>query len=171
MHSLTAGSSGLTGLDAITVLMVEDDPDDVYLTKEALRASQLRVNLHVVSDGVEAMQYLRAAPDDAGHRRPNLVLLDLNLPRMDGRDVLMEIKEDPALTDIPVVILTTSHAEEDIVASYRRHANCYISKPVDIDQFRSVVASIENFWFTIVQLPSDSGHGVPRSGIVHDADD
>ena len=162
MHSLTAGSSGLTSLDAITVLMVEDDPDDVYLTKEALRASQLRLNLHVVSDGVEAMQYLRAAHDDRGHRRPNLVLLDLNLPRMDGRDVLMEIKEDPTLTDIPVVILTTSHAEEDIAASYRQHANCYISKPVNIDQFRAVVASIETFWFTVVQLPPDSTYGAAR---------
>ena len=162
MHSLTAPDSGLRGLDAITVLMVEDDPDDVYLTREALRASRLRVNLHVVHDGVEAMQYLRAEHDHAGRRRPDLVLLDLNLPRMDGREVLMEIKEDPTLTDIPVVILTTSQAEEDIAASYRQHANCYISKPVDIDQFRSVVASIENFWFTVVQLPPDNAHGPAR---------
>jgi two-component system, chemotaxis family, response regulator Rcp1 len=169
MHSRTGGSSGLTSVDPITVLMVEDDPDDVYLTKEALRSSQLQVNLHVVSDGVEAMQYLRTA-DGGGHRRPNLVLLDLNLPRKDGRDVLMEIKEDPALTDIPIVILTTSHAEEDIAASYRQHASCYISKPVDIDQFRSVVASIENFWFTIVQLPPDTRGGA-RSGNVHHAED
>jgi len=155
MQSLTSPASGLSGLDAITVLMVEDDPDDVYLTREALRASRLRMDLQVVSDGVEAMQYLRAGRDE--HRRPNLVLLDLNLPRMDGREVLLEIKEDPALTHIPVVILTTSKAEEDVAASYRQHANCYISKPVDIEQFRAVVASIENFWFTVVQLPPHSG--------------
>lgn len=152
----------LSGLDAISVLMVEDDPDDVYLTREALLAKQLRMNLHVVNDGVEAMQYLRAAHDHAEHRRPDLVLLDLNLPRMDGREVLMDIKGDPSLAHIPVVILTTSQAEDDIAVSYRRHANCYISKPVDIDQFRSVVASIENFWFTVVQLPPDSAVGAVR---------
>lgn len=169
MPSLSTPDSGLRSLDPITVLMVEDDPDDVYLTKEALRASRLRVNLHVVTDGVEAMQYLREDPSPdprrdgaAPYRRPDLVLLDLNLPRMDGREVLMQIKDDPALTEIPVVILTTSHAEEDIAASYRQHANCYIAKPVDIDQFRSVVASIENFWFTVVQLPPDNTHGPAR---------
>jgi chemotaxis family two-component system response regulator Rcp1 len=156
MSSLTTADSGLRKLDAIMVLMVEDDPDDVYLTKEALRASRLRINLDVVTDGVEAIRYLRGDGGTNRHRRPDLVLLDLNLPRMGGREVLLQIKEDPALTDIPVVILTTSHAEEDIAASYRQHANCYISKPVDIDQFRSVVASIENFWFTVVQLPPDN---------------
>ena len=150
----------LSGLDAISVLMVEDDPDDVYLTREALRASRLRMNLQVVGDGVEAMRYLRASRDE--HLPPHLVLLDLNLPRMDGREVLMDIKGDPALAHIPVVILTTSKAEEDVAASYRRHANCYISKPVDIDKFRSVVASIENFWFTVVQLPPDSAVGALR---------
>jgi chemotaxis family two-component system response regulator Rcp1 len=155
MQSRTPPPDRLRGLDAITVLMVEDDPDDVYLTLDALHANRLRMNLHVVNDGVEAMQYLRADHT----RRPNLVLLDLNLPRMDGREVLMAIKEDPALTDIPVVILTTSRAEEDIAASYREHANCYISKPVDIGQFRSVVASIENFWFTVVELPPDRPRG------------
>jgi CheY-like chemotaxis protein len=156
MRSLSGLDSGLYGFDAITVLMVEDDPDDVYLTREALRASRLRMNLHVVSDGVEAMRYLRREDGHAHSRRPNLVLLDLNLPRMDGREVLAEIKEDPELTDIPVVVLTTSKAEEDIAASYRQHANCYISKPVDMEQFRAVVASIENFWFTVVQLPPRS---------------
>jgi CheY-like chemotaxis protein len=150
--------SGLHGLAPITVLMVEDDPDDVYLTQEALRSSRLRVNLHVADDGVEAMKYLRREGHVHG-RRPNLILLDLNLPRMGGREVLTEIKEDPTLTDIPVVILTTSKAEEDIAASYRRHANCYISKPVDIEQFRVVVASIENFWFTVVRLPSENAQG------------
>ena len=160
MSLLTTADSGLSRFDAITVLMVEDDTDDVYLTKEALQASRLRINLHVVRDGVEAMQYLRN--DTGRQRRPDLVLLDLNLPRMDGREVLLQIKNDPVLTDIPVVILTTSQAEEDIAASYRQHANCYVSKPVDIDQFRSVVASIENFWFTVVQLPPDTGHGTAR---------
>jgi chemotaxis family two-component system response regulator Rcp1 len=149
-------------MQAITVLMVEDDPDDVYLTEEALRASRLRMNLHVVTDGVQAMQYLRRQDGYADTQRPNLVLLDLNLPRMDGREVLTEIKDDPELTDIPVVVLTTSKAEEDIAASYRQHANCYISKPVDIEQFRSVVASIESFWFTVVHLPPGNPTGPNR---------
>ena len=158
MQSAEVLDSGLHGLAPITVLMVEDDPDDVYLTQEALRGSRLRVNLHVVDDGVEAMKYLRRDGHLPG-RRPNLILLDLNLPRMGGREVLAEIKQDPTLTDIPVVILTTSKAEEDIAASYRRHANCYISKPVDIEQFRVVVASIENFWFTVVRLPWENAQG------------
>jgi chemotaxis family two-component system response regulator Rcp1 len=157
MQSLTSPSSGLSSLRAITVLMVEDDPDDVYLTQEALRASRLRINLPVVNDGVAAMQYLRGEGEFTQCRRPDLVLLDLNLPRMDGREVLMEIKEDPTLTDIPVVILTTSQAEEDIASSYRQHASCYISKPVGIQEFRSVLSSIESFWFTVVQLPTDRG--------------
>jgi chemotaxis family two-component system response regulator Rcp1 len=163
MQSFPSLVSGLRTLDPITVLMVEDDPDDVFLTQEALRASKLRMNLSVVRDGVEAMRYLRNEDTEVPRRRPDLVLLDLNLPRMDGREVLMAIKQDPALTDIPVVILTTSQAEEDIAASYRQHANCYVSKPVDIEQFRSVVASIESFWFTVVQLPSDGARGSDRS--------
>jgi CheY-like chemotaxis protein len=162
MPSPTELDSGLHGLDAITVLMVEDDPDDVYLTKDALRASRLRMNLQVVSDGVEALQYLRGSSGGPPHRRPNLILLDLNLPRMDGREVLATIKDDPALTDIPVVILTTSTAENDIVTSYRHHANCYVAKPVGIEQFRSVVASIEDYWFTVVQLPPDGSRASPR---------
>jgi two-component system, chemotaxis family, response regulator Rcp1 len=163
MDSLTWPASGLANLDAITVLMVEDDPDDVYLTKDALRSSKLRMNLCVVNDGVEAMRYLHNEDSEGGHRRPDLILLDLNLPRMDGREVLMAIKQDPALADIPVVILTTSRAEDDVAASYRHHANCYVSKPVDIEQFRSVVASIESFWFTVVRLPPDGGRGRDRS--------
>jgi chemotaxis family two-component system response regulator Rcp1 len=153
MRSLTMSVSDHRSLDAITVLMVEDDPDDVYLTRNALCSSKLRLNLQVVNDGVEAMRYLRRSGTDL-EGRPDLILLDLNLPRMDGREVLANIKGDPALNAIPVVILTTSKAEQDSASSYRQHANCYISKPVDIDQFRSVVASIENFWFTVVRLPS-----------------
>jgi two-component system, chemotaxis family, response regulator Rcp1 len=162
MQSPTAPDRNTRGPAPITILMVEDDPDDVYLTREAMRQSRLWIDLQVVNDGVEAMQYLRRENDFAQSRRPNLILLDLNLPRMDGREVLATIKEDPALTDIPVVILTTSKAEEDIAASYRQHANCYISKPVDIEQFRPVVASIENFWFTIVQLPQPNARGDPQ---------
>ena len=161
MQSLSSPASGLTNLDAITVLMVEDDPDDVYFTQEALRASRLRLNLRVANDGVEAMRYLRNEGAEVRHRRPDLVLLDLNLPRMDGREVLTAIKQDPTLTDIPVVILTTSQAEEDVAASYRQHANCYVSKPVDIEQFRSVVASIENFWFTIPTTPPRRSQEAP----------
>lgn len=161
MHSRLESTDALRGLDAINVLMVEDDPDDVYLTQEALRNSRLRMNLHVVSDGVQALAYLRAEGAHAQRRRPNLVLLDLNLPGLDGREVLGVIKTDAALTDIPVVILTTSKAEEDVATSYRQHANCYISKPVGIEQFRSVVASIQNFWFTVVRLPQDHSTGPP----------
>lgn len=156
MPSPITPSSSPHRLDTFTVLMVEDDPDDVYLTREALRTGRMRIDMPVVGDGVLAMQYLRGEGDFAGRRRPNLVLLDLNLPRMDGREVLSAIRQDAHLTDIPVVILTTSQAEEDIAASYRHHASCYISKPVGIEQFRSVVESIENFWFTIVQLPPDA---------------
>lgn len=160
MHSLTTPDSDLERLNALTVLMVEDDPDDVYLTRDALHTSRLWINLQVVSDGVEAMKYLRREGCYSQSPRPALILLDLNLPKMDGREVLTRLREDPTLTDIPVVVLTTSKAEEDVAASYRHHANCYISKPVDIEQFRSIVASIQNFWFTVVQLPP--GHGVPQ---------
>ena len=163
MQSLTSPASGRHDLDAVTVLMVEDDPDDIYFTLEALRTSKLRMNLSVVNDGVEAMRYLRNEDTEVPRRRPDLVLLDLNLPRMDGREVLTAIKQDPTLTDIPVVILTTSQSDEDIAASYRQHANCYVSKPVDIERFRSVVASIEHFWLTVAQLPPDGGPGFDRA--------
>ena len=161
MQLHTAPDDSLRGHVSINVLMVEDDPDDVYLTREALRESRLRMNLDVVSDGVEAIQYLRREGGYAESTRPNLILLDLNLPRMDGREVLVTIKADPELADIPVVVLTTSKAEEDITGSYRRHANCYVSKPTDIEHFRSVVATIENFWFTVVHLPQVTARDDP----------
>lgn len=139
--------------EVVDILLVEDNPGDVRLTQEALKEAKVRNRLFVVSDGVEATDFLwrRGAHVDAV--RPHLILLDLNLPRKDGRDVLAELKADEALRRIPVVILTTSEAEADIVRAYDLHANCYISKPVDIEQFLTVVKSIEDFWITIVKLP------------------
>lgn len=137
----------------IEILLVEDNPGDVRLTREALKEGKVRNNLHVASDGVEALAFLRREGHGADAPRPDLILLDLNLPRMDGRELLEEIKQDDALRSIPVVILTTSRDEEDILRTYDLHANCYITKPVDLDQFISVVRSIEDFWLTIVKLP------------------
>ena len=136
----------------IEILLVEDNPGDVRLTIEALRESKVRNNLQVATDGVMALERLRQ--QDAP--RPDLILLDLNLPKKDGREVLAEIKADPALKTIPVVILTTSRAEQDVLRSYELQANCYISKPVDLEQFMTVVKSIEDFWLTIVTLPHSS---------------
>jgi chemotaxis family two-component system response regulator Rcp1 len=137
----------------VLVLMVEDNPDDVELTREVLVETKLRIDLRAVADGVEAMAFLRQEGQYADAPRPDLILLDLNMPRKDGRETLAEIKADDHLKLIPVVILTTSQAEEDIAASYLNHANCYVSKPVDLDQFIRVVRSIEDFWLTIVKLP------------------
>ena len=137
----------------IEILMVEDNPGDIRLTVEALKEGKVRNNLHTVEDGVEAMAFLRREGRYAEAPRPDLVLLDLNLPKKTGPEVLAEIKDDPDLRRIPVVILTVSQAEQDIVKSYSLHANCYITKPVDLDQFLQVVKSIENFWLTIVKLP------------------
>jgi chemotaxis family two-component system response regulator Rcp1 len=137
----------------IEILMVEDNPGDVRLTVEALKEGKVRNNFHTVEDGVEAMAFLRREGRYAEAVRPDLILLDLNLPKKNGREVLAEIKEDPDLRRIPVVILTVSQAEQDIVKSYNLHANCYITKPVDLDQFLEVVKSIENFWLTVVMLP------------------
>jgi chemotaxis family two-component system response regulator Rcp1 len=139
----------------IDILLVEDNPGDVRLTREALREGKIRNNLHVARDGVEALAFLRREGEHADAPRPDVVLLDLNLPRKSGREVLSEVKQDPALRQIPVVVLTSSHAEEDIVRAYDLHANCYISKPVDLDQFITVVRSIEDFWFTVVKLPPE----------------
>jgi chemotaxis family two-component system response regulator Rcp1 len=137
----------------IEILLVEDNLGDVRLTVEALKDAKVHNNLHVAEDGVEAMAFLRREGKYADAPRPDLILLDLNLPKKDGREVLAEIKEDPDLRRIPVVILTVSRAEEDILRSYDLHANCYITKPVNLDQFLKVVKSTEEFWFTIVKLP------------------
>ncbi len=145
----------LNGSDRpIEILLVEDNPGDVRLTIEALKEGKIRNHMSVVGDGEEAMAFLRREKSHGDAPRPDLVLLDLNLPRKDGREVLAEIKEDPDLKRIPVVVLTTSKAEEDILRTYSLHANCYINKPVDLDQFIGVVKSIERFWFSVVSLPS-----------------
>jgi chemotaxis family two-component system response regulator Rcp1 len=141
--------------DPIEILLVEDNPGDVRLTKEALRDGKIYNNLYVARDGVEAMAFLRKTGQYAQAPRPDLILLDLNLPRKDGHEVLAEVKTDETLRRIPVVILTTSQAEEDIIKTYDLHVNCYITKPVDLDQFVKIVKSIEDFWLTIVKLPAE----------------
>ena len=138
----------------IEILLVEDSPGDVRLTQEALRDAKMQNNLHVASDGMEATSFLWRHGKHAHAPRPDLILLDLNLPKKAGREVLEEIKLDPSLKSIPVVILTTSAAEEDILRSYQLHANCYITKPVNLDQFLKVVKTIDNFWLAIVKLPT-----------------
>jgi chemotaxis family two-component system response regulator Rcp1 len=139
----------------IEILLVEDNPGDIRLTREGLKEGRIFNNLSVVEDGVEAMAFLRREGEYADAPHPDLILLDLNLPKKDGREVLKEIKSDPKLRRIPVVILTTSRAEEDIMDTYDQHANCYIIKPVDFDQFVNVVKTIEDFWLTIVRLPPE----------------
>ena len=138
----------------IDILLVEDNPGDSRLAMEALKESKLRNNLHIVTDGVEAMDFLYKRGKHAQVPRPDLILLDLNLPKKDGREVLAEIKSDPDLKRIPVVILTISKAEEDVLKAYNLHANCFITKPLDLGQFVTVVKSIEDFWLTIVKRPS-----------------
>jgi len=145
-------------MKSIEILLVEDNPGDADLAREALENSKVRNNLHVVGDGEAAMAFLRRHGKYAAAPRPDLVLLDLNLPKKDGREVLAEVKADDVLKRIPVVILTTSKAEEDILKTYNLHANCYITKPIDLNQFIKVVHAIEDFWLTIVQLPPDGGH-------------
>lgn len=138
----------------IEILLVEDNPGDIRLTQEGLKETKILNNLHIAMDGVEAMNFLRKVGKYANVPRPDLILLDLNLPKKDGREVLAEIKDDDDLKRIPVVILTVSQAEEDILKTYNRHANCYINKPVDFEQFLKVVQSIEDFWVGIVKLPN-----------------
>lgn len=139
--------------DPVEILLVEDDPGDVLITREALSAGKVRNTLHVVSDGVEAMAFLRQEGEYADKPRPDMVLLDLNLPRKPGRDVLAEVKADPDLRRIPVVVLTTSRAEEDILRSYDLYANAYVTKPVELDQFMRAVGAIDEFFVTVVRLP------------------
>lgn len=143
----------------IEILLVEDNAGDVRLTREALKDAKVLNTLHVARDGEEAMDYLCRKGKYADAPRPDLILLDLNLPRKDGREVLAEIKADEDLKRIPVVILTTSKSEEDVLKVYNLHANCYVTKPLDLDQFVRVVQAIEDFWFTVVRLPDERGPG------------
>ncbi|AFK20652.1 response regulator [Haloferax mediterranei ATCC 33500] len=139
--------------EPIEILLVEDNPGDVRLTKKGLQQGKVTNHLYVVRDGVEAMSFLRQEGEYADAPRPDLILLDLNMPKMDGKEVLQEIKTDPDLKRIPVVVLTSSDAEEDIAKSYDLHANAYLTKPVDFDGFLEIVRSIEEFWFTVVKYP------------------
>jgi two-component system response regulator len=143
----------------IHVLLVEDDVGDVELTKAALGDARLKLDIAVVEDGEKAMDYLRGRMPYVGVPRPDVIILDLNLPRKDGREVLNELKCDPVLHDIPVVVLTTSAAEEDIARSYASGANCYVTKPLGFPEFRKVVHSINDFWFTVVKLPPEPSRG------------
>ncbi|SRR6266511_2322269 len=143
-----------TSLKPIEILMVEDSPSDALITREAFEYAKVLNHLHVVEDGVRALAFLRREGPYAQVPRPDLILLDLNLPKKDGREVLAEVKADDQLKTIPVVVLTTSRAEDDILRAYGLHANCYITKPVDFVHFAEVVRAIEHFWFTIVNLPS-----------------
>ena len=143
----------INGETAVQILLVEDNPGDARLTEEALREAKVHNTLNHVENGIEALAFLRQEGEYADAPRPDLVFLDLNLPRMDGREVLREIKNDPDLKRIPVVILTSSGAEQDILSTYELHANCYITKPVDMQGFLTVVKSVEYFWFTVVKLP------------------
>ena len=139
--------------EPIEILLVEDNEPDLDLTMEALQSGKLRNRIHIARDGIEALEFLRRQGKHADAPRPHLVLLDLNMPRMDGRETLAEIKKDPDLQSIPVVVLTTSKSEEDIARSYELQCNCYVNKPVDLQQFMHVVRAIEDFWLCVVQLP------------------
>ncbi len=146
-------ANALSG-SAIELLIVEDDPGDVLLTREALAGSSIEHNLRVVEDGEAAIAYLRQTGVHEDALRPDLVLLDLNLPRLDGREVLAQVKSDPALATIPIIVLTTSAAHEDVMRSYELHVNAYVTKPVDLDTFTQVVRQVDDFFTTVVQLPT-----------------
>jgi CheY-like chemotaxis protein len=146
-------NASFNNLRPIRVLLVEDSPTDLLMTREALERSKLRIEIHAVEDGVKTMEFLRRTGKYSNAPRPDLVLLDLNLPKKDGREVLAEIKADPGLKSIPVVILTTSKAEEDIARAYQSHANCFITKPVGFANFNEVMRSIERYWFAVATLP------------------
>ena len=141
--------------DPVEILLAEDNPGDVKLTEKALEEGHIINNLHVVEDGVEAMQFLRQMGEYADKPRPDLVLLDLNMPRKDGKEVLKDVKDDPDLRRIPIVVLTSSEAEEDIVRSYDLHANAYLTKPVDFSGFLDIVEHIEDFWLSVVKMPPE----------------
>ena len=145
----------------IDILLIEDNPGDVVLTREALQEGKIANRLSIVGDGVLALDFLHRRAPHADAPRPDLILLDLNLPKKDGREVLAELKAHPELKTIPIVVLTTSKAEEDILKSYELHANCYITKPVDFAQFMNVVRTIDEFWFTVVRLPPGGRRGDP----------
>jgi len=145
---------------SIEILLVEDNPGDVRLTQEGLAESRITNNLHTVADGVEALAYLKRQAPYVDASRPDLIMMDLNLPRMDGRELLAKIKSDDDFRRIPVVVLTTSEAEDDVIKAYDLHANCYITKPVDLEKFITVVNSIENFWLTIVKLPDKANNNI-----------
>ena len=144
----------MDGTERVEILLVEDNPADVRLTEEVLKDGRILNRVNVVNDGIEAMEFLRRQGRYADMPRQDLVLLDLNLPRMDGRDVLAAMRDDPELSGIPVVVLTTSSDEHDVLRAYDLHANCYITKPVKLDDFVTVLRSIEDFWLTVVRLPS-----------------
>ena len=152
MNAITTGRP-------IEILLAEDSATDVMLAEEALEHAKVRNNLSVVKDGVEAMAFLRRERQYSEAPRPDLIMLDLNMPRKDGREVLAEVKADESLRVIPVVVLTTSEAQEDVLKAYGLHANCYISKPVDFEQFANVVRAIDQFWFTVVTLPTGDNAG------------
>ena len=149
----------MTELRPAEILLVEDNPGDARLTQEALREGKLRNNLYHGRDGVEAMAFLKREEPFAEAPMPDLIFLDLNLPRKDGREVLSEIRQDRRLELIPVVVLTTSEAEQDIVKSYKLHANCYVTKPVDLEKFLAIIHTIEDFWLTVVALPRRGQYG------------
>ena len=143
--------------NVVDILLVEDNPGDVRLTEEALKESKISVSMRVAYDGIQALAMLRREDEYADLPQPDLILLDLNMPRMDGREVLRQIKSDDQLKHIPVVVLTTSEAEKDIVQAYGLHANCYITKPVELNEFMKIIQSIEGFWLTVVKLPDGLG--------------
>ncbi len=147
----------------VTILLIEDNPADVRLTQVALKEAEIENRMDVVGDGVAAIEYLRRQGNHTGAPRPDLILLDLNLPKKDGREVLAEIKQDRDLRTIPVVVLTTSRDDEDVLRSYQLHANCYVNKPVDLEQFLRTMKSIKDFWLTVVKLPVPPAGGSAHS--------
>jgi two-component system, chemotaxis family, response regulator Rcp1 len=155
LEKKTGSMSNVENYRAVDILLIEDNPGDIRLTQEAFKDGRITNRLNVVMDGEEALLYLRKSGKYAQVNMPDLILLDLNLPKKDGREVLAEIKADPQLKFIPVIILTTSSAEQDIINTYAHHANCYIMKPVDFNQFMTVIRTIESFWLTIVKLPGN----------------